>query len=157
MNATLKFTFEKETKGAVRYQEVGDDGAPAFAPQIGTLYIRKTAMPGGYPINVINNVRNVSEVATIYCATSNPVQVIAAKAETSRSVIGTACNRKRGRQAERVKAVERPRIQKMTTTCCFATRRPCAEGPSVERTSDNLTSVLSAAGTRRRSRGSRQA
>ena len=79
MNATLKFTFEKETKGAVRYQEVGDDGAPAFAPQIGTLYIRKTAMPGGYPINVINNVRNVSEVATIYCATSNPVQVIVAK------------------------------------------------------------------------------
>ena len=75
MNATLKFTFEKETKGAVRYQEVGDDGAPAFAPQIGTLYIRKTAMPGGYPINVINNVRNVSEVATIYCATSNPYKL----------------------------------------------------------------------------------
>jgi adenosine/AMP kinase len=41
-----------------------------------------------YPINVINNVRNVSEVATIYCATSNPVQVIVAKAEASRSVIG---------------------------------------------------------------------
>jgi uncharacterized protein len=41
-----------------------------------------------YPINVINNVRNVSEVATIYCATSNPVQVIVAKAETGRSVIG---------------------------------------------------------------------
>ena len=47
MNATLKFVFEKETKGAVRYQEVGDDGAPAFAPQVGTLYIRKTAIPGG--------------------------------------------------------------------------------------------------------------
>ena len=41
-----------------------------------------------YPINVINNVRNVSEVATIYCATSNPVQVIVAKAENSRSIIG---------------------------------------------------------------------
>jgi uncharacterized protein len=41
-----------------------------------------------YPINVINNVRNVNEVATIYCATSNPVQVIVAEAETSRSVIG---------------------------------------------------------------------
>jgi adenosine/AMP kinase len=37
---------------------------------------------------VITNVRNVSEVAAIYCATSNPVQVIVAKAETSRSVIG---------------------------------------------------------------------
>jgi len=41
-----------------------------------------------YPINVITNVRNVSEVATIYCATSNPVQVIVAKSDTSRSVIG---------------------------------------------------------------------
>ena len=31
-----------------------------------------------YPINVINNVRSVSEVAAIYCATSNPIQVIVA-------------------------------------------------------------------------------
>jgi hypothetical protein len=37
MNTKLKFAFEKETKGAVRYQEVGEDGAPAFAPQVGTL------------------------------------------------------------------------------------------------------------------------
>jgi adenosine/AMP kinase len=41
-----------------------------------------------YPINVINNVRNVSEVAAIYCATSNPVRVIVAKVEDGRSVIG---------------------------------------------------------------------
>jgi len=34
MNATLKFAFLNETKGAVRYQEVGDDGAPAFAPKV---------------------------------------------------------------------------------------------------------------------------
>ena len=45
MNTKLKFAFEKETKGAVRYQEVGEDGAPAFAPQVGTLYVRKSAMP----------------------------------------------------------------------------------------------------------------
>ena len=41
-----------------------------------------------YPINVINNVRSVSEVAAIYCATSNPVQVIVATVEDARSVIG---------------------------------------------------------------------
>lgn len=41
-----------------------------------------------YPINVINSVRNVSEVATIYCATSNPVQVIVAKVGDGRSIIG---------------------------------------------------------------------
>ena len=43
---------------------------------------------GAYPINVITNVRNVSEVAVIYCATSNPVQVIVANTENGRSVIG---------------------------------------------------------------------
>ena len=31
MNTKLKFAFEKETKGAVRYQEVGEDGAPAVS------------------------------------------------------------------------------------------------------------------------------
>jgi uncharacterized protein len=41
-----------------------------------------------YPINVINNVRNVSEVAVIYCATSNPAQVIVAKVDEGRSVVG---------------------------------------------------------------------
>jgi uncharacterized protein len=41
-----------------------------------------------YPINVINNLRNVTEVAVIYCATSNPVRVMVAKVEGGRSVIG---------------------------------------------------------------------
>jgi len=43
---------------------------------------------GAYPINVITNVKNVSEVATIYCATSNPVLVLVAKIENARAVIG---------------------------------------------------------------------
>jgi hypothetical protein len=41
----LRFALEKETKGAVRFQEVGEDGKPAFAPSVGTLYIRKSALP----------------------------------------------------------------------------------------------------------------
>jgi uncharacterized protein len=41
-----------------------------------------------YPINVINNVRNVNEVAVIYCASGNPVRVIVAKVEDGRSIIG---------------------------------------------------------------------
>ena len=51
MNTKLKFAFEKETKGAVRYQEVGEDGAPAFAPQVGTLYIRKAQCRAANPEN----------------------------------------------------------------------------------------------------------
>ena len=41
---------------------------------------------GAYPINVITNVRHVSEVAAVYCATSNPVQAIVANIENGRSV-----------------------------------------------------------------------
>src|SRR6516225_4638908 len=43
---------------------------------------------GAYPINVMANVRSVSEVAAVYCATSNAVQVIVAKIKNGRSVIG---------------------------------------------------------------------
>ena len=31
----------------------------------------------GYPVNVLNQIKQVSEVCTIYCATANPVQVVA--------------------------------------------------------------------------------
>ena len=31
----------------MRFQEVGEDGKPAFAPSIGTLYIRKSALADG--------------------------------------------------------------------------------------------------------------
>jgi hypothetical protein len=44
MTITAKFKLEKTTKGAVRYQEIDDNGAPADAwAKIGTLYVRKTA------------------------------------------------------------------------------------------------------------------
>ena len=45
--AKLRFTVEKETKGAVRYQEVDAVNKPVFAPKIGTLYVRKSAMNNG--------------------------------------------------------------------------------------------------------------
>lgn len=49
MEHILRFEFEKETKGAVRYQEVDAPGKPAFAAKVGSLYMRKTALPGSIP------------------------------------------------------------------------------------------------------------
>lgn len=46
----LSFKLEKETSGALRYQEVNAEGAPltnADGAKVGTLYVRKTAMPDG--------------------------------------------------------------------------------------------------------------
>ena len=43
-----RFKLEQETKGAVRYQEVGEKGEPEqMSPKIGSLYIRKTAFKRG--------------------------------------------------------------------------------------------------------------
>ncbi len=41
-----------------------------------------------YPINVLNALKMVPEVANIYCATSNPVQVILAQTEQGRGILG---------------------------------------------------------------------
>jgi hypothetical protein len=46
MDITLHFKLEKETKGAVRFQECNADGTDVFDAKIGTLYVRKSAMPG---------------------------------------------------------------------------------------------------------------
>ena len=41
-----------------------------------------------YPINVLNAIKMVPEVANIYCATANPVQVILAESEQGRGILG---------------------------------------------------------------------
>lgn len=43
---------------------------------------------GFYPINVLNAVKMVPEVAHIFCATANPVQVIVAESEQGRGILG---------------------------------------------------------------------
>ncbi|MGW5218959.1 adenosine-specific kinase [Nocardia sp. NPDC004085] len=42
----------------------------------------------GYPVNVLNAVRQVPEVCGIYCATANPVEVLIAETELGRGIIG---------------------------------------------------------------------
>jgi adenosine/AMP kinase len=41
-----------------------------------------------YPINVLNAIRNVPEVCSIFCATANPVEIILAKSEQGQGVMG---------------------------------------------------------------------
>lgn len=43
---------------------------------------------GYYPINVLNTVKHVPEVARIFCATANPTQVIVAQTEQGRGIMG---------------------------------------------------------------------
>lgn len=43
---------------------------------------------GFYPLNVLNAVKMVPEVARVYCATANPTQVIVAETEQGRGILG---------------------------------------------------------------------
>ncbi|MBD3403927.1 adenosine monophosphate-protein transferase [candidate division GN15 bacterium] len=45
-------------------------------------------MKNGFPINVLNRVKQVDEVARIYCATANPLQVLIAETSQGRGVMG---------------------------------------------------------------------
>ncbi len=53
------------------------------AGHIFVLVIRKA-----YPINLLNAIRAVPEVCSIHCATANPVEVIVAKSEQGRGIMG---------------------------------------------------------------------
>ncbi|MBI4548503.1 MAG: adenosine-specific kinase [Ignavibacteriae bacterium] len=45
-------------------------------------------MESGFPINILNTIKNIQEVCTIYCATANSVEVIVAETEQGRGILG---------------------------------------------------------------------
>jgi hypothetical protein len=42
----------------------------------------------GFPVNVLNALKQVPEVCNIYCATANPVKVVVAETEPGRAILG---------------------------------------------------------------------
>ena len=58
-------------------------------------------MEGGFPINILNAVKNVPEVCQIFCATANSVEVIVAESEQGRGILGVIDGAKtRGLESE---------------------------------------------------------
>jgi adenosine/AMP kinase len=45
-------------------------------------------MEGGFPVNILNAIKNVPEVCQVFCATANPVEVIVAETEQGRGILG---------------------------------------------------------------------
>ena len=41
-----------------------------------------------YPINVLNAIKNIQEVCSIYCATANPAEVVIAESAQGRGIMG---------------------------------------------------------------------
>ncbi len=63
---------------------------------------------GAYPINVVNTIKHVNEVASIYCATANPTKVVVADEGDGRAVLGIIDGSKaKGIEGEEEKAKRR--------------------------------------------------
>ena len=55
---------------------------------IGAGHIFCVVLKDAYPINVLNPIKNCPEVCSIYCATSNPVEVVVAGTQQGNGIIG---------------------------------------------------------------------
>ncbi|MBI5473743.1 MAG: adenosine-specific kinase [Ignavibacteriae bacterium] len=45
-------------------------------------------MESGFPVNILNAIKNVTEVCRVYCATANPTEVILAETAQGRGILG---------------------------------------------------------------------
>ena len=82
-----------EASGARLIRKSGNDAeltglAVAAAQVISAGHAFVIMLSGGFPVNVMNPVKAVPEVCTIFCSTANPVEVILAQSELGRGVLG---------------------------------------------------------------------
>jgi len=82
-----------EASGACLIRVDGNDpeleaNATENAQAVGAGHAFFIAMRQGYPINVLNRIREIPEMCTIFCATANPVEVIVAETEQGRGILG---------------------------------------------------------------------
>lgn len=72
--------------------EGNDDELSAYAQKaalgIGAGHSFVVLMRQGYPVNVLQRIRDVAEVCSIYCATANNVQVIILETQQGRAILG---------------------------------------------------------------------
>ncbi len=82
-----------ESSGACKVRSEGNDQelkklAEDNALDIGCGHSFIIFLAQAFPLNVLNAVKAVPEVCTIYCATANPVEVIVADTGSGRGIMG---------------------------------------------------------------------
>lgn len=92
--AGIKFGLSfVESSGACKIRTEGNDPELKKLSQENTLEIGAghsflIFMRNAYPINVLNAIKAIAEVCTIFCATANPVEVIIAESDMGRGILG---------------------------------------------------------------------
>ena len=104
-NPSMKFGLAFcESSGPCLVRYAGNDQrlvelAQKNALAIGAGHTFIIFMEQGFPVNILNVVKNVAEVCRVHCATANPTQVIVAETELGRGIIGVI-------DGEKSKAIE---------------------------------------------------
>ena len=62
--------------------------AVAAATAIAAGHAFVVMLRNGFPVNVLNQIKAVPEVCTIFCATANPVEILIAVTDRGRGVVG---------------------------------------------------------------------
>jgi adenosine/AMP kinase len=65
-----------------------EDAAVAAAGAIGAGHVFVVILGNAFPVNVLNQIKAVTEVCTVFCATANPLSVIVAEEGGGRGVVG---------------------------------------------------------------------
>ena len=82
-----------EASGPCLVRHSGNDSeletlAIKFANEIGCGHLLVMVMSNAYPINILPRLKDVPEIANIYCATANPLEVLIMETEQGRGVLG---------------------------------------------------------------------
>lgn len=64
------------------------DAAVENARSIGAGHVFVVLIRNGYPINLLNAIKDCPEVCRVFCATANPLEVIVVERERGRGVVG---------------------------------------------------------------------
>jgi adenosine/AMP kinase len=94
INPQMKFGLgfcESSGKALVRWtgnDEALIEMAKKYAMSLSCGHCFILFLENGFPINILNALKALPEVCTIFCATANPVEVIIAETEQGRGILG---------------------------------------------------------------------
>lgn len=82
-----------ESSGACKVRVEGNNAelkkaAADNALEIGAGHMFIVLIRKAFPINVLNAIKAVPEVCSIYCASANPIEVVVAETENGRGIMG---------------------------------------------------------------------
>lgn len=93
-STNIKFGFAfNESSGPRLIRFDGNDEelielAKENAKNIGAGHLFIIFLKDAFPINVLNRIKNIQEIVTIYAASANPIEIIVVETEQGRGVIG---------------------------------------------------------------------